>query len=46
LRDVDAGAVVEVLSMVEENAAAQQRRAVESEHGLAGLSGLWGQNLA
>jgi phosphoenolpyruvate carboxylase len=35
----------QLLNMVEENAAAQDRRAIEAEQGLAGVSGLWGQNL-
>jgi phosphoenolpyruvate carboxylase len=35
----------QMLNMVEENAAAQYRRAVEGEHGTAYLPGLWGCNL-
>lgn len=35
----------QILNLVEENAAAQTRRLRESEHGLAGESGLWGQAL-
>ncbi|MBP7961627.1 MAG: phosphoenolpyruvate carboxylase [Caldilineaceae bacterium] len=35
-----------LLTMVEENAAAQFRRARETEAGMADLSGLWAQNLA
>lgn len=35
-----------LLAMVEENAAAQFRRARETAAGMAELSGLWGQNLA
>ncbi|NTW48431.1 MAG: phosphoenolpyruvate carboxylase, partial [Chlorobiales bacterium] len=35
-----------LLNMAEENSAAQYRRALEAEHGLAHLSGLWGQNLS
>ncbi len=34
-----------LLSMVEENAAAQLRRATETEEGMARLAGLWAQNL-
>lgn len=35
----------QLLNMVEENAAAQLRRKVETERGLSAESGLWGQNL-
>ncbi len=36
--------VFQLLNMVEENAAAQYRRSLETEHGLKYLSGLWGKN--
>ncbi len=36
--------VFQLLNMVEENAAAQYRRSLETEHGLKHLSGLWGKN--
>lgn len=36
--------VFQLFNMVEENAAAQYRRSLETEHGLKYLSGLWGKN--
>ena len=35
----------QLLNMAEENSAAQNRRALEAEHGLSHLSGLWGRTL-
>jgi len=35
----------QLLNMAEENSAAQNRRALEAEHGLAHLTGLWGRTL-
>src|SRR6202167_5866045 len=34
-----------VLSMVEQNAAIQQQRQAEAEHGLTAMQALWGQSL-
>ena len=36
----------QLLNMAEENSAAQNRRALEAEHGLSHLTGLWGKTLA
>ncbi len=35
----------QLLNMAEENSAAQNRRALEAEHGLSHLTGLWGRTL-
>lgn len=35
----------QLLNMAEENSAAQNRRALEAEHGLSHLTGLWGKTL-
>jgi len=36
----------QLLNMAEENSAAQNRRALEAEHGLSHLTGLWGKTLS